>query len=394
MKILLINFLRLGDILMMIPVVNSLRKKYPEAEFHHLGFQEFQVASQVMPQIDQWHFISRSALQRATEDTSEGLLSPVDLIESKCHELRGYKFNLVVNLSHTIFSSLCAGLIEGEETLGAFIQGEDLKFSSDLFRILNEQDDIDRYHYLDWFRLGLGISHEVADWTFISHGEAVPQKCGDKELLEKERRNYLFQVLSSDEKKSWSREKWIELFKLIRRRDPLAELKVLCAPFEKRALESLAVEAGVELVSAGLKEAHRLVQKADIFITLDTSIKHLANDSSGIVVELSLGSSDYKKQSIYRSGSIILAPVDQCYPCAPKVVCPKIQRTCFMGITPTDVMNAIDYLQGKVESAFSCQAFITTSDTLWKYKVIPIQERAKIEEHKSGNQISENYREA
>src|SRR5690606_18161146 len=97
---------------------------------------------------------------------NEGLLAPIDLIETKCSELMTMKFDLVVNLSHTTFSSICAGLVKAKKTLGAYIDEEKLNFSSKLFEEFNLKRDLDRQHYLDWFRKGLELDEHNADWSF------------------------------------------------------------------------------------------------------------------------------------------------------------------------------------------------------------------------------------
>lgn len=389
MKILVINFLRLGDILMTSPIMNGLRTKYPEAQIHHLGFKEFSVARDVMAQIDHWHFISRSELIYSCRDALDSLLAPADLIDAKCRELENLNFDLVVNLSHTTFSAICAGLIKGRRTMGVHMDGERLKFSSPAFEQLNNQENLESRHYLDWFRIGLGMEDETPDWSFARSTKRPSSKSSIKEG----RKVYLFQTLSSDEKKAWSMERWLELFSLIRRKDPFAELKLLCAPFEKQILSPLAEKGEVELLGVGLKEAHTQIQKADVFITLDTSTKHLANDSNCKVIELCFGSSDHRKQSIYRQGAVILTPRDECYPCAPRGSCPKAQRSCLKGVPPSDVMNAIGFLEGE-EARFSSQAFVTTSHSLWSCEAIDSEKGEKIEKLKSGKKTVESHSEA
>lgn len=392
MRILLINFLRLGDILMMSPIVNALRRKYPGAQFHHLGFKEFSIAEEVMEQVDCWHYISRKELLHSCRDATDGLLSPADLIESKCRELTHFEFDLVISLSHTTFSSICAGLVQGKRTLGAYVDGDELKFSTSNFERINQHESLDRHHYLDWFRLGLEMTNEPVDWSF----QRIKSPVGTdrRSSLTDGRRVYLIQTLSSDEKKAWSMERWLELFALIRRRDPFAEIKLLCAPFEREHLATLAEQADAELLSVGLKEAHSAIQKADFFITLDTSTKHLSNDSKCKVIELCLGSSDHRKQSIYRAGSVILTPRDECYPCSPRDFCPKVQRSCLKGIAPSDVISAIEFSEGKEKVSFSCGAFVTTSDQLWACEEITGRKGGEIERSESGKPTVESHSEA
>lgn len=392
MKILMINFLRLGDVLMTAPLINSFRRRYPGAEIHYFIFREFEVASEVMGNIEHWHSISRNEIFNASKDTLESLLTPTDIIDAKCRELQAIGFDLVINLTHTAFSSLCAGLINGKKTIGTYFDGSELKFSSGDFKAFNERTNIDDHHYLDWYRIGFGLNEEVPDWNFNCDFEGCKSalKGGP---LQKGRRSYLFQALSSDEKKAWSEEKWLELFGLIRRRDPFADLKMICAPFERKSLEPFSRAANVDLLAVGLKEAYSLINNADYFITLDTSTKHLANDARCKVIELCLGSADFRKQPIYRAGSIILSPIDDCYPCSPKSFCHKAQRSCAKGIAPSDVIGAIEIHEGEAAADFLCRVFLVKSDLYWKCEEIFNNQGVKLERPKTAEPAFENHRE-
>lgn len=326
MKVLLVNFLRLGDILMMNPIVHSVKERYPRAEIHHLGFREFSMASQVMEHVDHWHFLPRGLAQEASREAMAGVLAAVDLLNEPFVKLNRVGFDLILNLSHTQFSEWAVSLIEAPHKLGA-------RFT-----------DQTRGHYLDVYRRGLGFGNSEVNWAFLKESDKTRKDQGFSPASG--RRSYLFQTLSSDPKKAWSEEKWAELFQMIRRSDPFADLKILCAPFEAPLLQAFSEKTDVPLLAADLKQALIAIQKSDVFVTLDTSVKHLANDSKNRVIELALGSSNPAHQGLYRKDGIILSPRTECFPCAHGSSCSRIRRTCAADLSAQDVFNFLNQPKG------------------------------------------------
>ncbi len=358
MKILAVNFQRLGDILMTVPLLNGIKKKYPNSSLHYFCFEEFRSAAETMEVVDHWHFLPREKMFEMIRSERSGIFDAGDTIDQKLRDLDQESFDLIINLSHTEFSSQISGLIQGKERLGSIIENDQVHFSSEVFKEMDSQITLIQRHLLDWFRKGFQLSSS-ADWTFSNRKYEKP-------ILSQGRKLYLFQILSSEEKKAWTREKWSLLFQVIRQRDPFAKLKMLCAPNEIHLLSDFAYQNEVELLSGSLKDAYLSIKQADYFITLDTSTKHLANDSDCKVIELSLGSSNYLKQSIYKSGAIILSPNSECYPCLPKERCPHSRRVCSIGISVSDVVSALDLFEGKEFGELMCNAFITRTDVNWR----------------------------
>lgn len=364
MKILAVNFLRLGDILMMNPILNALKKEYPEAQIHHVCFKEFEVASQVMTNVDQWHFLSRGQMFRLARENQESFFAPADEILHLVGALNLEGYDQVINMSHTRFSALFCGLIQSNVKLGTWIENDVLKTSSSIFMDFDREEKVSEFHYLDWYLKGFGIDPVKIDWRFGNEDVDVNPD------LDEGRNLYLFQVLTSDGKKAWSEEKWLNLFSLIRRRDPLAKMKMICAPFEKDLLKDISSKSSVEVLGLSLAEVCSWIRKSQYFVTLDTSTKHLANDSSARVIELCLGSADFKKQGIYKSNSIILFSREACYPCPHEGSCHKVARSCVEGIQAEDVAQAIDFLNGRKGATMSCGAVEVVREKNWKVQPV------------------------
>jgi len=368
MKILLVNFLRLGDIIMMAPLINDIKRRYPSAEIHQLIFGEFSIVRQVIGQVDQWHLMPRTLIQETAASSESGLLDAPDLILSLFDELNSLNFDLAINMSHTAFSALGMSLISAREKWGTYFEGDQLLYSSKSFEEVDLGEVKSQLHLLDWYRIGFRLNDGPVDWR-------LNERSGQKSLLpsaQSGRKTYLFQVLSSDSKKSWNRESWKRLFVEIRRTDPFAELKMVCAPSEASQLSGLSKESGVELIPCGLDQAHDLIRRSDVFVTLDTSTKHLANDSPARIVELCFGSADFAKQGVYKRDSLILTPKAHCYPCGHSDRCPLVQRDCATEISVNDVLWAMGIRSRVARSELKCQVFETTTESEWSISPIEI----------------------
>lgn len=377
MKILVVNFLRLGDIFMSAPLVNAIQKKHPTAKIHFLGFRESSAAVRLLQHIQSSHFLSRGAIQGSAKDSAQGLFGSVDQINSMVEKMKAEKFDFIYNLSHTHFSSLFIDAIQLNAAQPISVFGQSF---------IHHKTPLHRHHFLDWYRIGLGLETMFVDWSYHTPFQSES---------EQRRRLYLFQTLSSDVKKAWSLEKWIQLLLSVRRRDPLAELKILAAPSEVDLLKELVERTGAQLLAVSLSEALVWIQRANYFVTLDTSTKHLANSSNCHLIELSIGSADRLKQAIYKRGALILSSTSSCHPCSATENCPMVRRNCVSDIEVSDVLNAIDYFEGKRDVSFGCRADVTTTERIWNFKQMKTQKGVLNEDRTpKRTQSFEDHREA
>src|SRR5450432_1710459 len=83
MKILIIRFSSIGDIVLTTPVIRCLRKKYPEAEIHYLTKQSFRSIVATNPYIDKIHILG-------------------DSFELMLHELKIEEYDHIIDLHHNL----------------------------------------------------------------------------------------------------------------------------------------------------------------------------------------------------------------------------------------------------------------------------------------------------
>lgn len=377
-KILVFNFLRLGDILMTCPILDQIRRRHPGSEIHYLAYEEFKVASQVLPQIDRWHWISREELKKSLQSLDHGLLDPLDHLMDVVKALNSENFDQVICLSHTLAGSHFLSLIDAKHKIGAHFQERGLVYSSDGFRKFDLSPvEVQRnYHYLDWYRMGLEFQEEPVTWNFDTYSKDTRSRRTIRKIA--------IQPLSADEKKGWTTEKWMDFVQLVREMHPDVEINFLCAPSEEPELRSL-FQNVAKISGVSLQNALEVIRSSDIFITVDTSIKHLANGTATPVVELCFGSSDYRKQGIYKADSWIVVSKDDCHPCSMDSLCPKAQRTCTKDIRASELVHFI-FSENKSQKFFK-------NAKIYKTKMIAGYWRSE-EIHEDRKEASDRHPEA
>ncbi|MCB0393771.1 MAG: hypothetical protein KDD25_04400, partial [Bdellovibrionales bacterium] len=105
---------------------------------------------------------------------------------------------------------------------------------------------------------------------------------------------------------------------------------VLCSPDEESRFEN----SSIQPVVCDVETVFSVIRDADLLITGDTMVKHLAAATDTPVIELSLGSSAYQKTGVYKSGQVIIQSKESCAPCSHSTECVSSDFRCREKISP------------------------------------------------------------
>jgi ADP-heptose:LPS heptosyltransferase len=339
MKILVVQMLRLGDILMSAPVISGLRKKFPGAEIHVLAFANFRSCENLFKDKIIWHWLNREELQQAIGDIDSSFFRAADILERQLQPLRATKFDRVYNLTQTKMSGWICHYLAGRQTVGLhFDTHGQARFGSSWFRYLNDhiaagRDEV--FHYLDLFRFGCEVENEKPVWNFRR------QKMNVSPTI-------LAQVTTSDAKKTYSLSQWRKALEGFLAVNPEHTLGILAAPAESESLTAAFADCPrTSVLTCSLPEALSLMDEAKLLVTGDTSLKHLACAADLPVLELSIGSSDYRKTGVYKNGSWILQGRTPCAPCPHSSPCTQKTHECALQVTPEILARAMQGLLTK-----------------------------------------------
>ena len=334
MKILAVNLLRLGDIIMTVPALRALKKAHPHAELHVLINSQFKSVASMMPFIDQFHFFDRNSLQSGLGEGDTALMHSFDLLKGTVDQLNSQKFDRVYNFTHNSLSAWLISLIECKEKIGlTYDQAAQAHFGSNWFSYLNHQTESegkDVFHYSDVFQFSVTHSGKRSS---LALKETVSGRAEASRLRANRDDIVFIQALSSDPKKDWGVERWKTFVTEFAQFHKEATFMFLAAPNEADQLRAIVSEINASGISAeiavcSLEGALSLLQEGRLLMTADTAIKHIASATQIPMVELCLGSSDPYRTGAYRDNVYIVRSKESCSPCVHSKGCHREKQFC------------------------------------------------------------------
>lgn len=327
MKILVVSLLRLGDIIQQEPLLRGLREKHPNAEIHLLLNKQFSSIERLLSGlVDRFVCFDRESLQQGLGEASYNILWSFTQLESLTTELNSQEYDLVLNFTHNKLSAYLIGAIRAKNKLGLHqADGRFQGLENRWLRYFNERfsgTQKSLFHYVEL----LGKSFAI---PYIS--EPVRLKSKTKTIL--------FQCLTSDKKKNWGLERFLQLKRTIE--ESLVDYKVLIlgASFEREQLAQVFEEDS--LLICDLSEAQQHLSTAALLVAGDTSIKHLAAQAGIPIVEITLGSSDATKTSAFTSNKKTLESAAPCAPCSHSGDCFQKSHLCAENVAVESVFAAV-----------------------------------------------------
>ena len=303
----------------------------------------------MIPSVSRWFTVDREELQSGLGRADIPLLTSFDILREQCEQLSAEKYDLIINVTQTEFSGWLMGYISAKTKVGLCfnVRGQ-ASFNSSWFRYLNQHADRsvpDVLNYSDIFSYACEVSEEPRIWPIhvTPQGEqeamALPLPAGEVIAV---------QALTSDVKKNWHPTKWNQWLDAMCVLRPAAHFAFLGSPAERSLLQEILAGAAdstrVTLAIVSLDGALAVLNRATLLVTGDTSIKHLANAGSCSVLELSMGSSDYRRTGIYKENSLILQGPAACAPCPHSTPCSQVSHLCSDAISVGAVVAATDLL--------------------------------------------------
>jgi heptosyltransferase-2 len=346
MKILVVSLLRMGDLVMASGAIAGLREKYPKAEIDLLTNDS---NSGVLPllNINKSYIFQRASLQKDLGEEDRPIFAGIDHLKTLVDEINSKEYDLVINLTQNRLSGYLCALIEAKEKTGLVISENDQAFfGSPWFRHLNDFAHVNvphLFHFVDIFKAAMGLTTKVksSGLTATTAGQKEIAGC----LPEAGTPILVIQPFTSDEKKNWLVSHWAEFIATFSKLHPEFAIHVFGAPSEKAGVnkivevaEKLGAKATTTILS--LEGAFAFLQKAELCVSVDTGIKHLAVAAkTKKIVELVFGSSDYKRTGAYTDQVLILRSKESCQPCGHSSACSREERFCASRVSPLSVAS-------------------------------------------------------
>lgn len=334
MKLLVIRFSSIGDIVLTSPVVRCLKKQVPNAEVHFLIKPQFKSVMAHNPYIDKIHVLQ--------EDWN-------NMIE----ELRAEKFDHIIDLHHNLRTLRVKKALKVPSHSFNKLNIEKFIFTRFKWNIMPKVHVVDRYMKTVEF---LGVKNDGAGMDyFIAPGEEVPLK----DIPASHHAGYIALIIGAN---------------YYTKKLPIYKLKELCANIHhpiiliggKEEIEEGAQVAAIDPIKIynacgkfSLNESADLVHKSKLVIGHDTGLMHIAAALKKPVIAVwgsttpSLGVDPYYGDNyLYQHAK----PYDNvqveklwCRPCTKfgRNKCPQGHFKCMKNIVLNDIVQKVDRRLGR-----------------------------------------------
>lgn len=355
MKTLFVSLLRLGDLILQRPLIESSTS---ENEVHVLVNDEFQSVANLYPEWT-FHFFPRRKLQNIINRPETSLLEPFEILREFTNSLNNYRFDQIINLTHNRLSAYLLDQLDAPIKRGLQYQGDRFKPFENQWQIFfNETFSAQRrsqVHYLTALAKSLDLT--------IPRIKPVESRSPNSPIY--------FQIFTSDEKKNWSIANWKELYRRLKAVRQDLSIKILCSEVEVvRLAPHFKTE---ELEIADLVKAREKLQSSQLLICGDTSVAHLAAEVQTPTLVLSLGSSDATKTMPWSHGNWILTADVHCAPCPHSSPCQRELHDCGQALRVGTVLRVASGLlrdQMQFSIAMPERLFRTEIDTKLGFKLV------------------------
>ncbi|MFA6434226.1 MAG: asparagine synthase (glutamine-hydrolyzing) [Elusimicrobiales bacterium] len=274
-RVLLVNMAGLGDLVMMTPLLRTLKAAYPSCEITLLTIDRSADLARRLPGIDTVR--SAPITYRGFGPGAFWTLFKILL------ELRKRRFDLMLNLSlvSSTAGELKARLIRS--VIGPdFSSGRSLLPSEGLYDFISRENVVERQSEVALTsRLLEPLGLAVGDRTvgFPVGGEDRAFAAGELERLGFKGRKLIgFNPGAFRPSRRWPLENWKELGRLLLEKYPEAAILVNASAQEAAGYEALKISERVAVLDGGydMGRLAAIFEKLDLFITNDTGPMHLA----------------------------------------------------------------------------------------------------------------------
>jgi lipopolysaccharide heptosyltransferase II len=346
MNILIIQILRLGDGLQLLPIVKGLKELNPQSQISLLTSTAEAPIFECEPDISHVHVLKKEAIIQLIDPGSKaGILEALGLLKSDLEPVSSVKWDWVINFSHTYSSALLCTLMDAKYRSGC-VMGKDRRyltkekwFSYSLASFAKR-----RYSNFNWVDINkniAGLPGVPPMPTLSPSGNALDKASAFKQGFGKDKRIVGMHPGASGFHKRWPVEKFAELGKRLAENHG-CQILIFGSSREKGVADQIEDRIGTNVISlAGKTDLGQLqayLGICDLLISNDTGPMHLAAAVGTSVVSLFF-STHFIETGPYGAGHVAIHPDIECFPCQNTAECSH--KECLNYISPETAESAV-----------------------------------------------------
>ncbi|MGD8227547.1 MAG: lipopolysaccharide heptosyltransferase I [Desulfobacteraceae bacterium] len=338
-SMLIIKLSAIGDVVHALPLLEVLRKNFPEVRLDWVVEEESSQIIDAHAGIDKVIISQRKSWQKRLLKGREGFTVLREIIQF-LKELRSYRYDLVIDLQGLFKSAILTGLSRGKRKIGPNWgrEGSHLFLTEQPFFVEADTHAVDKY-----LKVAEYLGCERDSWT--GH---IPIKESDKSSIEKllgdkgvkDQRLVAINPFAKWTTKLWEPERFAALAGRMQRelgcgiiftgsRQDRAQIETIMEGMEEKPINL----AG----QTNLKELAYLYSKCRLLVTTDTGPMHIAAAMDCPVVAL-FGPTAPWRTGPYGKGHTVIRDEIECSPCFNKT-CDHV--SCMANITVDNVFEKV-----------------------------------------------------
>lgn len=399
MNILVIRTHRFGDIFQLTPMLQGLKKKYPNSKITFLTGSDMTDLVSCNPEVDEVISIPEKEYRWYLKNKPEYYAKIYNEFYDIVSKLKESKFQLIINRQYE-FGGILAWLVGAEEVLGGgfspelgFVFKDDA--SKKLFETIRTDRNLNNRNLVDWGCRIAGISPGCGKMFF-----RVPEidRLDARHLLLKEGAKdddllVAVQMGAARSFRQWGTQNYAQVIKWLIK-DKNKKVVLLGSDDEKELSEIIRNNLGsknggvIDLIGkTDLNTLGGVLGQCQCLITGDTGTMHMATSVGTQVLAIFYGTAYPWETGPYGTGHLVLYADKPCSPCLLPEEC-TLEHNCLKAITPRHVCKAFEIAESirKDKSApftwpdSEIKLFLTHVQTGLGQILIPINEVNKMAE--------------
>jgi heptosyltransferase-3 len=277
MKILIVQFARLGDIYLSWPVARALKRIYPQGEIHYLVRPRFKSALNGIGCIDKIWTLPTEQLVAPLLDPQFKLQDSLNTLDGLYEDLTAQKFDQIINLSFSPASSFLVKSISTPETKVA-------GYTRHTDGFVHLPDDVSRYF---WAQVGPGFPnriHLVDLFGGLAGTDYIPEDFKEPSVPHLERtiaeKYFVLHVGASESHKSIEPQKWAEMILAYKTHDPAMKWVLIGSKEESEKATQIEAITGAHIIinrvgQTAIEDLFGLIKHAEGLIGCDSVAMHM-----------------------------------------------------------------------------------------------------------------------
>ena len=352
-KILIIRLSSMGDIILTLPVVEALKKEYPDSEIFFLCKKKYKDLLFDHPQLDKVIEFDALGNHRGTN----GLLRLIN-------ELKTLKFDLILDLHSNLRSFFIRNLVPAELKI-KYNKRWLARFFMVYFKIFR----IKSKHTLDCYmeslqKLGIKSKSKILKFYLNEKDKAWANKFLSENGWNQGKILLGMAPGARWNAKKWNGEKFAEVVKLLVRRHPL-DVVLFGDKNDTDTISWITEELSrkwdsnrkpkiIHVIDFSFNQVAGILQRCDVLVTNDSGLMHLASFLKVPVVAIFGPTHPSLGFSPLGQNSQVMTVNEKCSPCSlhGKRKCHKKERYCMDRISPEEVAEKTSEFLNRQKAIF------------------------------------------